>query len=619
MLFKNINLLVLMILVFMSCTGKLTVTSPDKMNSISLELSESGTLYYSVQSHGMNAVNRSLMGIDIADSTLDFNSGLSLVSTKKSFIDESYILPTGKTSVYINKANESVFSFKNRYNKLIKVVCRAYDDGIAFRYQVESSGEITITKENTCFSIPQKSMSWMMDYMPNYEAFYQERLLDTIGIKPLSYPSLIHIDDKLWMLLTEASVYDQPATHLRKSDAGSDLAVELPEEQYSVSSKWESPWRTFILGDKLATIVESVMVENLNPPSVISDMSWIEPGVAVFPWWGNYMSNSYIDTLKSYVDLAAEMNWKWIEFDVSLVGSPFRTSRLWETTTWLPEFCAYAKSKGINIYGWDEINVLKSAEGREHVFGKYLQLGIKGIKIDYMDSDRQYAMIFRNEAMKDAGMKRLMVSFHGETVPHGQRRTYPHVMTLEGVRGAEYYTFSGGQPPTPEHNCTLPFTRNVVGSMDYTPVTFTIRPESPRKTTYAHELALAIIFESGWMVMADRPKAYLTSPAKDILKILETTWDKTHFIDGYPGDYICMARRKHDKWFIAGINSEKGRTVDIPLGFIGKGNFSMEIYEDKPGEEMTNLLIRKEMVTSEKTLSLAMIPNGGFCAVIEKN
>jgi alpha-glucosidase len=211
-----------------------------------------------------------------------------------------------------------------------------------------------------------------------------------------------------------------------------------------------------------------------------------------------------------------------------------------------------------------------------------------------------------------------MVSFHGETVPHGQRRTYPNVMTLEGVRGAEYYTFSGGQPPTPEHNCTLPFTRNVVGSMDYTPVTFTIRPESPRKTTYAHELALAVIFESGWMVMADRPKAYLSSPAKDILRKMETAWDTTLFIDGYPGDYICMARRKNNKWFIAGINSGTGRTIDIPLSFIGSGNFSLEIYEDKPGEEMTSLQIRKEFVTSEKTLSLAMLSNGGFCAVIER-
>lgn len=609
-------MLATIIFVSVSCTNKLTVKSPDGNNCITLELNDKGTLYYSIQSHGIKAIDKSLMGADINDPALNFNSGLSFVNAKVSMIDETYTLPTGKTSIYVNKANESRFIFKNKEDKQLQVVCRAYNDGIAFRYIVESPKNITITKENTCFNIPQNTLSWMMNYIPQYENFYPKRLLDTIGIKPLSYPALMQVDNKLWMLLTEASVYDQPATHIRKTNSGNELAVELPEEKYSVMSKWESPWRTFIMGTKLATIVESVMVENLNPPCTLTDMSWIEPGVAVFPWWGNYMANSYIDTLKRYVDMAAEMNWKWIEFDVSLVGSPLRTSKLWETTTWLPEFTAYAKSKGINVYGWDEINVLKTSEGRDHVYGRYLDLGIKGIKIDYIDSDKQYAMCFRREAMRDALSKKMMVSFHGETMPHGQRRTYPNVMTLEGVRGAEYYTFKV-KGPSPEHNCTLPFTRNVVGPMDYTPVTFTIRPENPRKTTYAHELALGVIFESGWMVMADRPDAYLNSPAKDFLKKLVSTWDETKFIDGYPGEFICLARRKGAKWFIAGINSGKERKVDIPLKFIGEGSHFIKVYEDKPGEEMTNLLIRNETVTKGKPLSVNMMANGGFCTVIE--
>ena len=580
-----------------------------------LELNENGTLYYSVQSHGIKAIERSLMGMEI-DSTLDFNSGLRFVNSTQSLIDETYHLPTGKTSVYRNKANEMVFVFKNRYNQILKVICRTYDDGIAFRYVIERQGEISIKKENTRFCLPQNTLCWMMNYLPNYENFYPKRLLDTIGTKPLSYPALMRVKDKLWMLITEASVYDQPATHIRKTGKGNELAVELPEEKYTVNSKWKSPWRTIILGDRLAMIVESVMVENLNPPSSVNDFSWIEPGPAVFPWWGNYLANSYIDTLKRYVDLAAEMHWKWIEFDVSLVGSPLRTSKLWETTPWLSEFTAYAKSKGINVYGWDEINVLKTQEGRDHVFGRYIDLGIRGIKMDYIDSDKQFAMRFRCDAMSDALSRKMMVSFHGETMPHGQRRTFPNVMTLEGVRGAEYYTFRT-KGPTPEHNCTLPFTRNVVGPMDYTPVTFTIRPENPRKTTYAHELALAIIFESGWMVMADRPDAYFKSPAKEFLQKLETAWDETRFIEGYPGEYACLARRKGNKWFIAGINAGKERKIEIQLNFISKGDHDIKIYEDKPGEEMTNLLIRNETVNPEKTLSVTMMVNGGFSTVIE--
>jgi alpha-glucosidase len=610
----NICLLALTLLFEASCINTLTVKSPDKNNNILLELNGNGALFYSVQSHGTIAIEKSVMGMEITDSTLDFNSGLSFMTSEKRMIDETYSLPTGKTSTYVNKANETVFVFKNRYNKLLQVVCRAYNDGVAFRYIVENPGKITIKKEYTRFYIPKNTLSWIMDYVPYYENFYFKRLLDTIGIKSLSYPALFQIDTGLWMLLTEACVYDQPGTHFRKTGNGNELLTELPEEQYSVTSKWESPWRTFILGNKLSTIVQTVMVENLNPPSTISDMTWIKPGVAVFPWWGNNLANSYIDTLKMYIDLAAEMNWKWIEFDVSLIGSPFRTSKLWETTEWLPELTAYARAKGINVYGWDEIGILITPEGRKHIYEKYKELGIKGIKIDYLNSDEQFSMCFRNDAMRDAAREKLMVSFHGETVPRGQRRTYPNVMTLEAVRGAEYYLFSAS--PYPEYNCILPFTRNIVGPMDYTPVTFTIRPENPRKTTYAHELALSVIFESGWLVMADRPKAYLNSPAKEFMKKLESTWDETRFIDGYPGDYVCLARRKADKWYIAGINSGKERTVDIPLDFIPETNYSIDIYEDKPGAEMTDLMIRKETVTPERKLSVRMLANGGFCTVI---
>lgn len=614
----KINLLVFVTLTGISCSIELKVKSPDSSNTITLELDDNGNLFYTIVSNGTTAVNKSVMGVDIEDTALYFNSGLSFQKAEESLIDETYTLPTGKTSVYINRANQTVFTFKNRYNRLMKVICRAYNDGVAFRYVVESPDEIVITKEKTAFSIPLNTLSWMMDYTPAYENIFRKSLLDTVGLRPLSYPALIQVESRLWMLITEASVYDQPATHLIKSGDGNELVVKLPEDQYSVSSKWESPWRTFIMGTDLASIVESVMVENLNPPSSFSDMRWIEPGVSVFPWWGNYMANSYIDTLKMYVDLAAEMNWEWIEFDVSLVGSPFRTSKLWETTDWLPEFTAYAKSKGINVYGWDEINVLKTPEGREHIYGKYRELGIKGIKIDYIDSDRQYAMCFRNDALRDAAHEKLMVSFHGETMPRGQRRTYPNVMTLEGVRGAEYYTFSGDKAPTPGHNCILPFTRNVVGSMDYTPVTFTIRPENPRITTYAHELALAVIFESGWMVMADRPEAYLNSPARDILKEFESSWDETVFIEGFPGEYICLARRKADKWFIAAINAGNERTLDVSLDFIGDGNYYIESYEDKPGEEMTNINIRKEKVIKRDVFSVTLLPNGGFCSILKK-
>lgn len=611
--------IIILILAGTACNSMMTVESSGNICTITLELTEQGTLNYHVKCKGTEVVRQSIMGMDIADPTLDFNSNLTFVSSEARLIDETYSLPTGKTSTYLNLANETAFRFTNPSGKMLTVVCRAYDDGVAFRYVVEDQDSITIIRERTSFSIPENTVSWMMDYIPYYENFYPERMLDTVTVKSLSYPALMKIKNGTWLLLTEACVYDQPGTQLKKTGRGNELIVELPEEKYTVGTRWESPWRTFIIGGNPGAIVESVMVENLNPPSEIKDMSWIHPGVAVFPWWGNFLANSYPDTLKRYVDLAAEMKWEWLEFDVSLVGSPFRTSKLWETTNWLPELTAYARSKGIRVYGWDEIGVLETPGGRDHVYGKYRDLGIDGIKIDYLNSDHQYAMKFRRDAIADAAKHHLMVSFHGETVPRGQRRTWPNVMTLEGVRGAEYYALKGYAPPTPEHNCILPFTRNVVGPMDYTPVTFTVRPENPRKTTYAHELALGVIVESGWLVMADRPEAYLNSPAKEMLQNFEAAWDETRFIDGYPGDFICLARRKAGKWFIAGINASKERSLEIPLKFIGPGTHVIEIFEDQPGEEMTSISRRRENITSVSVLKINMIANGGFCSLVKGN
>lgn len=595
-----------------SCSPSLTVESPHKKNKILLELNENGNLSYSIEINGAITLNDAQMGLETEAPSYSFSENLSHVKTEERFIDETYTLPTGKTSKYINQANESVFTFKNKQGQELQIVCRAYNDGVAFRYQINHPG-LTISKELTTFNFSTATTSRIMDYSPAYEQYFHFKPLTALEEqKAYAYPALIHDENSdTWTLLTEAAVYEQPATHLIKK-GGAAFTVGTPGLPFTMEGNYHSPWRVFISGT-LKDIVESVMVENLNPPSEITRTSWIEPGVAVFPWWGDFMANSSEETLKKYVDLAAEMQWEWIEFDVALVGTPFHTDTLWKSADWIPGFTAYAKSKGIKIYGWDEYKVLRTPLQRETLFSTYKNLGIDGIKIDFLNSDNQEMMIFREAAQQDAASHQLHVSFHGETIPRGQRRTYPNVMTLEGVKGAEYYAPIGNpETPTPEHNCTLPFTRNVTGPMDYTPVTFTIRKENPRETTYAHELALAVIFESGWQVMADRPEAYLNSPAREILQQLESAWDETQFIDGYPGEYICLARRKGNQWFVAAINAGKARTLSIPLDFTGMKDDSVTVYEDHPETPMTTLRVSRKKVEAGM-LDLELIPNGGFC------
>lgn len=607
----------LFVLLGCSCHPDLKVTSPDGQNTLSFILDDKGRLSYTVNSGTETLILPSLLGIQAGDTKYSFTENLKYRSSASRVIDESYTLPTGKCSRYRNHANEKTFVFTNRENETMTLIARAYDDGVAFRYKIDSPDSIVVTKELTAFSVPEGTVTWMMDWKKDYENFYPKRTIADLPPRELLYPALLQIG-KHWLLLTEAAVYDQPATHLVKEPLENRFSVTFARENptFTVSPSYLSPWRTFLLGNGLGKIVESVLVENLNPPSIIDDISWITPGVAVFPWWGDYLANSSIDTLKKYVDLAAAMKWEWLEFDISLINTPFHSSRDWEKADWIPELTAYAHSKGIKVYGWDEIKVLDNEKGRNFVFDRYKAMGVDGIKIDYIDSDSQYAMKFRDTACAVAAQKQLLVSFHGETLPRGHRRRYPNLLTNEAVKGAEYYTFKGYACPTPRHNCTLPFTRNVVGPMDYTPVTFTIRKENPRTTTYAHELALAFVFESGWLCMADRPAAYLHSPARPLLEKAEASWDETRFIDGYPGEYVCLARRKGNNWYLAAINAEKYRSISVPLSFLPEGNYRFDLYTDFPGHPQTDIQVQEITCKEKDTLQIELIPNGGCAAFI---
>ena len=609
-----------LLLLLGACQQGTEVVSPDGKNKLALSLDESGALSYRIWSGDKEIVQKSSMGLEAEEAEFSFVQGLTYVGLEERQLNETYTLPTGKRSTYVNRANEKTFVYQNVDGQRLRVVCRAYDDGVAFRYELDNEQTLNIRQELTTSALSGDTHTWMMDWIKDYENFYPERVLDTIRTsKEFLFPVLT-CQEEQWMLMTEAEVYTLPAMHLTKEPGSASFQYVYAREDsvFTGEPSFKTSWKTFIIGDGLGEIVESTLVENLNPPSEVEDMSWIKPGVAAFPWWGDYLANSYIDTLKMYVDLAAAMKWEWLEFDVSLINTPFHSSKEWENVTWIPELTAYAKEKGIRVYGWDEIKVLDHQAGRDYVFDRYKQMGLDGIKIDYIDSDSKYAMQFRDTACAEAAKREMMVSFHGETLPRGQRRRYPNVMTHEGVHGAEYYTFKGALPPNSRHNCTLPFTRNVVGPMDYTPVTFTIREENPRTTTYAHELALAFAFESGWVCMADRPAAYLKSPARPLLEKIEATWDEIRFIDGYPGKYFCVARRKGNKWFVAGINGEQGRTFRVPLNFLGEGKHSLILYADKEGNELHDVQIESmNGKSADDVLEVPVLPNGGFVLDID--
>jgi alpha-glucosidase len=587
---------------------QITISSPPRAGT-----PDSSQLQYSVQLNGKTVIEPSPLGLRLAGAGGNLTSGLRLRSTTTRNIDERYTMLAGKRHQQHNHAHEKTLTLENGQGQTLQVVFRAYNDGIAFRYALPGRDTVRVLREFSGFRIAAPALSWWHKYLNTYENYYEPYPLDSVRNAAIGFPALFETKARQYVLLTEAAVFGNfCASHLRGDSTGQLTQLEYPEAAVPGQRPWNLPWRVAIIGNDLGPIVESSLVEHLNPPTELKDVSWIKPGPSVFPWWSDHYANSSERTLRRFADGAAALGWGWLEFDVSLVGSPDHAISAWDTTAWIKGFVQYAADKKVAVYGWDEYKNLNTPQKRAYIFGRYQELGIRGIKIDFIDSDSLKAMRFRNDALRDASRYQLLVSFHGETLPRGQRRTYPHLMTQEAVKGAEYYTFTKERlPKYARHNSILPFTRNVVGPMDYTPVALT----TPfRTTTYAHELAQAVLFESGWQVLCDKPEAYLASPARPLLQNLPAAWDDIHFIGGRPGEYACLARRKGADWYVAALNGSEAKTIQVPLDFISPQPHAIMLYED--GEDPNKLILRSETVTNRTVLTVKMAANGGFSTVI---
>lgn len=590
-----------------SPNGRLSVTVVQKQ--LGTPYSDQKNLYYRVNLDGKEVLPYAPLGVVMDGTAGDFVSGLTFVGLSDNKIDETYHMPVGKKSKRTNFANEKTLVFRNTHGKTMEIILRAYDDAIAWRYRFGGKGNATILSEATAFRFSPDTMGWLQPYNKNYEEFFCQA--GKGKAQQYCFPALFKTSSGIWLLITEAAVYgDYAGARLHGTIDGTGIfKVKLPG---TVSGKgpWTMPWRVAIIGDKIGTIVESVVVDNLNPPCEVVDLSWIKPGRVTFPWWSDLNVNGKYERLKEYVDFASQMGWEWIEFDTALMEGDLGGTDTWMTTPWVPELIKYAASRNVNVYGWDHWRNLDTAEKRDKIFSLFNKFGIKGIKIDFLDSDLQERFQFRDDAIKDCLKHKLMLSFHGATVPRGQQRRWPHIATWEAVKGAEFYMEWSKKPNTPSHNCMLPFTRNVVGSMDYTPVTFSTKR---RKTTDAHELALSVIFESGWMCLADSPESYNANPAKQFLKDVHAAWDDIHFIDGYPGRFVCLARRKGNDWFVAGINTGKARTLLIDLDFIKPGTYPVRLYKD--AKTSSEIAVEQLNVKTSDGLKITMRQNGGFAVM----
>ena len=551
---------------------------------------------YKDDSKYVEVLPNSPLGISRKDQ--QFVDSLSLMKESKAReIHDKYLMITGKRKTCENFGTEKVFSYKNSNDQLLDIVFRLYNDGVAFRYEFPNHSDslVNITSEATAYNLPDSTCRWMQPYSIAYEDFYA---FSKTGIgkqkkQEWGLPALFKVNDEpIWTLISEANITENNcATLLYNLDNANEYKVTYPSARKDFSQvgvvsslPWGSQWHVLIIG-KLSDIVESTLITDVSEPNKLKDTKWIKPGPVAWIYWANNHGSKDYQKVIQYIDLAAEMNWPYVLIDWE-----------WEEMTNggnIFDAVNYAKSKGIKPMIWynscsswstptTNKNML-TAESREKEFEWLNKIGVYGIKVDFFAGDQQDMMKYYINIMKDAAKHHLMVNFHGATIPRGWQRTYPNLMSMEAVYGAEWYNNAPVlTKKAAGHNTTLSFTRNVIGSMDYTPVTFS-NSQHPHITSYGHELALAVVFESGLQHFADRLSAYESLPAepKDFLKHIPVAWDDTKLIDGYPGEKVIIARKKDNQWYIGGLNGkDEAQKLEINFNFLGKGNYNLQLIKD---------------------------------------
>ena len=537
-----------------------------------------------------------------------------------------YTMISGKKKECKFDANEYTYTFSDSLNRETKVIFRLFNDGVAFRYEMPQMEETLIKDELTVYRIPEGNNRWIQTYDMGYEKFYPISTTGEDKKRQWGYPALVEMSPKLYTLISEAGIERMHSASFLKNEAEvTDYKVTLDKNERPVSGDWFSPWRVVMIGS-LADIVESTLITDVSPENRIGNTDWILPGSVSWIYWAyNHGSKDY-QIVKKYIDMAVELSLPYVlidaEWDEMSNGGTIEDALnyahkcgvkplIWynSSTGWTKEWGAPGPHERLN----DPVK-------REKEFAWLEQMGVVGVKIDFFAGDQQETMEYYIDLMESAAKHHLMVNFHGATIPRGWQRTYPHMMTVEAVYGAEWYN---NKPvlttKAAAHNATLPFTRNVIGPMDYTPCTFS-DSQHPHITTHAHELALTVLYESTLQHLADRPESYLAQPeeVKRFLTDLPTAWDETRLLSGYPGKSVVMARCKNGVWYVAGLNGTD-EPMDLPVdaSFMGEGNYALTLFLDSGNKDNLWQIVQTEAGKEQLYANLQLQPRGGFVAVIK--
>ena len=611
-------------------------------------------LRYAVEFHGKRLMEPARLGLDLVGQSA-LGPGMHILATQPESVDETYTIPAGKTSTVRNHYNGVRADFEDSTGRKLTIEARAFDDGVAFRYEVHdqtSFKKVRIASELTEFTYAKDAATYPLileGYQSSWEDTYQLR--EVSGLHPdwlIGLPFLAEEPGLGWVAITEADIADYAGMYLRKDQAflshtvkadlsplANEAGVIQPGVAVETSTPFNSPWRVFMIGDEPGRLIESNIVLNLNPPSKIADTSWIKAGKSAWDWWSgeaapsvSFKTGMNTATMKHYIDFASASGFPYMLIDAGWALSPQRTGPddyldLADITRVtpeidMPELLRYAKEKHVKLWLWAHWTSVQKY--MDQAFPLFEQWGIAGVKIDFMNRDDQWMVDFYHRVVESAAAHHLMIDFHGAYKPDGLRRTYPNLITREGVMGKEYLKMSART--TPAHNAALPFTRMLAGPMDYTPgafgnsnrENFVARNFMPMGLgTRAQELALYVILESPLEMVSDYPEHYAGQKEFEFIKRVPSTWDEIHAIGGTPMEWVSVARRSGKDWYVGTLTNWDERDVKVPLNFLGDGRYEAEIYADASdaATEATHTTVSKVRVDGTTVLDVHMVSGGG--------
>ena len=637
----------------------LSVSSPDGKVVISFALKSNPApylpgvrAYYRVSYGGLQVLADSPLGLDFEGAPA-LDHGFEITSTDRHSHDETWTNRFGMLRDVPDHYNQLRVSLRETQapGRRLDVIFRAYNEGAAFRYFLpQQSGleKFNLMAENTGFYFAHDASTFALNmhrFNTPSEGEYLPTPLDQI--KPASIinlPLLVHIPSGPWVGLLEADLADYGGMYVGGVQGFDHALVSKispsPDrmDQVAVGSAPKAlPWRVLLLSGSPGGLIESnYLILDLNPPSAIADPSWITPGKAAWDWWsGDYDVNVDFKpgmntaTMEHYIDFAAQHHLEYMLIDAGWYPSQGYhhpvTILNYVPEVDVPGIIAYAHSKGVKILLWVFWGGIDKQ--MDEALTLYEKWGAAGVKVDFMDRDDQEVVNFYHRLVQKAAEHHLVVDFHGAYKPTGLRRTYPNLLTREGVMGMEYSKST--TRTTPEHDVTLPFTRMLAGPMDYTPgcfnnatrEQFVARDVNPMcQGTRAHQLAMYVVFEGPLSMVSDYPEIFDHLPEMEFIDKVPTVWDETKVVNGDPSKFVTIARRRGADWFLGAMTNWDTRDLEIPLSFLGQGEFEAKIFADAADADKvpTHVVISTKEVKAGDRITLRLAPGGGVAVIFKR-